>query len=189
MRVASCRAGEPRPFDVAPLSSKRRCRGEVCVSGTYPIAHPGSATAGLRVPGAASGVNPRLPRRATRNGRRCARVLMGLCATARSQREGPQWRGRIRRRSRRKRVPARRRARAASARVTAAHRVRRHCARRVLSAALREATKGDAPRLVTAGRQGRTRRSQPISRVLLRCTSEEARYDRHSSGRHVAVTL
>src|SRR6266496_3817366 len=51
------------------------------------------------------------------------------------------------------------------------------------------AEKGDAPRLIIAGRHGHTSRSQPISRVLLRRAPCEARYDRHSSWRHVTVTL
>jgi len=40
-----------------------------------PVSRPGAATARLRVPGTASGVNPRLPRRATRDGGRGSRAL------------------------------------------------------------------------------------------------------------------
>src|SRR5437763_13170862 len=39
-----------------------------------PVRHPGAASAGPTGPGAASGVNPRLPRRATRDGQRGART-------------------------------------------------------------------------------------------------------------------
>jgi len=39
------------------------------------VACPGAASADLRGPGAAAGVNPRLPCRATRDGRRGARAL------------------------------------------------------------------------------------------------------------------
>jgi len=58
-----------------------------------PLSRPGSAHARLRVPGAASGVNPRLPRRATRNGGRYAlgaKRVPPLPMLAQARRREPQ---------------------------------------------------------------------------------------------------
>jgi len=49
-----------------------------------PRPRPGAAGTRLRVPGAGSGVNTRLPRRATRNGERGARTLRRTFAAAAS---------------------------------------------------------------------------------------------------------
>jgi len=64
-----------RPACVAGADPRGLTWTQRAVQRRMPVSRPGAATARLRVPGTASGVNPRLPRRATRDGGRGSRAL------------------------------------------------------------------------------------------------------------------